>query len=80
MVFIETSLFTKLLTKYLTDEEYRGLQAYLLKSPDAGDLLRGSGGVRKVRWAIPKIPEDAGFRVRLFLFRARRDDAHGRPL
>ncbi len=29
---------------------------------------------------IPKIFEDAGFRVRLFIFRARRDDAHGRSL
>ena len=51
MLFIETSTFTKLLPKYLTDEEYRGLQTYLLQKPDAGDLIKGSGGVRKVRWA-----------------------------
>jgi hypothetical protein len=42
MIFIETSLFTKLLPDYLTDDEYRALQDYLLKKPDAGDIVRGS--------------------------------------
>lgn len=56
MLFIETSTFTKLLPNYLTDEEYRGLQVYLLQKPDAGDLIKGSGGVRKVRWS----PEGSG--------------------
>ena len=51
MVFIESTTFTKLLSDYLSDDEYRGLQSYLLNKPDAGDLVRGSGGVRKVRWA-----------------------------
>jgi len=51
MVFIESSAFTKLLPGYLSDDEYRGLQTYLLQKPDAGDIVRGSGGVRKVRWA-----------------------------
>nr|WP_273188501.1 transcriptional regulator [Halomonas sp.] len=51
VLFIETSTFAKLLPSYLTDEEYRGLQAYLLQKPNAGDLIKGSGGVRKVRWA-----------------------------
>lgn len=50
MVFVETSVFTKLLPGYLKDEDYRGLQSHLIKSPDAGAVIRGSGGVRKVRW------------------------------
>jgi mRNA-degrading endonuclease RelE of RelBE toxin-antitoxin system len=66
MVFIETSLFTKLLPKYLTDEEYQGLQAYLLKSPDAGDLVRRSGGVRKVRWTITGSGKSGGVRIIYF--------------
>jgi len=37
-------------------------------------------GLRNFRLPISKILENAGFRVRLFLFRARRDDAHGRSL
>lgn len=49
MIYIESSLFTKLLPKYLSDEEYRALQWYLLQHPEAGDIVRGSGGVRKIR-------------------------------
>ena len=44
MLFIETSTFTKLLPNYLTDEEYRGLQTYLLQKPDAGDLIKAQVG------------------------------------
>ena len=43
MVFIETSLFTKVLPDYLSDEDYRGLQSYLLQKPDAGDIVKGTG-------------------------------------
>lgn len=49
MIFIETSFFTKLLPNYLGEEDYRGLQNYLLQHPESGDVVRGSGGVRKVR-------------------------------
>ena len=49
MIFIETRTFSKLLHSYLTDDEYQGLQSYLLQKPDAGELVKGSGGVRKVR-------------------------------
>jgi len=63
MVFIETSLFTKLLTSYLSDDDYRGLQSYLLQKPDAGDIVRGSGGVRKIRWAPQGKGKSGGIRV-----------------
>jgi hypothetical protein len=63
MLFIETSTFTKLLPNYLTDEEYRGLQTYLLQKPDAGDLIKGSGGVRKVRWAPAGSGKSGGIRA-----------------
>jgi hypothetical protein len=49
MVFIETSVFTKLITKYLSDDEYLGLQKFLLQYPDFGKVIRGTGGVRKLR-------------------------------
>ena len=51
MIFIETTTFTKLLPEYLSDDDYRLLQVYLLQKPDVGNIVRGSGGVRKVRWA-----------------------------
>ena len=63
MVFIETSLFSRLLPRYLNDEEYRVLQWYLLGPPGAGDVVRGSGGVRKIRWSLPGIGKRGGIRV-----------------
>jgi hypothetical protein len=51
MVFIETSLFTRLLPRYLNDDEYLALQWYLFQHPDVGDIVPSSGGVRKVRWS-----------------------------
>jgi len=63
MIFIETRLFTKLLPDYLSDDDYRGLQSYLLQKPDAGDIVRGSGGVRKVRWAKSGHGKSGGIRA-----------------
>ena len=47
--FIETKLFSRLVVEYLTDEEYAKLQRALIEDPEAGDLIPGSGGVRKLR-------------------------------
>jgi len=55
MEFIETSIFTKLIYTYLSDDEYLGLQVFLLKHPEAGNIVPGSGGVRKLRWAMAGI-------------------------
>lgn len=63
MVFIETSIFTRLIEKYLGDDEYLGLQMFLLKYPDAGAIIRGTGGVRKLRWALPGKGKSGGLRV-----------------
>ena len=63
MIFIETSTFSKLLSKYLEDEEYRSLQTYLLQKPDAGAIVRGSGGVRKVRWSVEGKGKSGGVRI-----------------
>jgi hypothetical protein len=63
MVFIETSLFTKLVYDYLTEEEYLGLQNFLVGYPDAGPVVPGSGGVRKLRWAGAGRGKRGGIRV-----------------
>lgn len=63
MVFVETNLFSKLLSGYLSDEEYRRLQNHLIEQPDAGALIRGSGGVRKVRWSSGGKGKSGGVRV-----------------
>jgi mRNA-degrading endonuclease RelE of RelBE toxin-antitoxin system len=63
MIFIETTAFTKLLSSYLTDDEYRALQTYLMQKPDAGNIVKGSGGVRKVRWAQDGKGKSGGVRI-----------------
>ena len=52
MQFIETPIFTKQITELLSDEEYRRLQEVLLLRPEAGDLIPGGGGLRKLRWRV----------------------------
>ncbi len=65
--FIETRLFTRLADEYLGDEGLRALQAQLLKQPEAGDIIRGSGGVRKLRWAVPGRGKSGGLRIIYYL-------------
>ncbi|NLD36674.1 MAG: type II toxin-antitoxin system RelE/ParE family toxin [Desulfatiglans sp.] len=52
MLFIETTIFTKEILKLITDDSYRQLQAVLVLRPDSGDLIKGSGGLRKIRWNL----------------------------
>lgn len=52
MVFVETTLFTSIITKIMSDDEYAALQTLLMARPDAGKIIRASGGIRKLRWAI----------------------------
>ncbi|MBN2801696.1 MAG: type II toxin-antitoxin system RelE/ParE family toxin [Deltaproteobacteria bacterium] len=52
MRFIETSIFTKQVKELLTDESYRMLQSSLMLRPDAGAVIKGSGGLRKIRWSL----------------------------
>jgi hypothetical protein len=63
MVFIESSLFTARLRELLSDEAYSALQVHLVASPEAGDLIQGSGGLRKVRWAESGMGKRGGVRV-----------------
>lgn len=50
MIFVEAPVFTRLLPRYLTDDEYRLLQRALLANPDVGAIMPGTGGFRKMRW------------------------------
>jgi hypothetical protein len=63
LTFIETRLFTRLINEYLSDDEYAALQWFLASNPAAGDLVRGSGGVRKVRWSAGGHGKSGGVRV-----------------
>jgi len=63
LTFIETKLFTRLVGEYLSDDEYAALQWALASNPIAGDLVKGTGGVRKVRWGMTGRGKRGGVRV-----------------
>ena len=63
MIFVETPIFTAELHKLLPDEAYAGFQQFLIVQPDAGDLIQGTGGLRKVRWAVADKGKSGGVRV-----------------
>ena len=63
MRFVETPIFTRVITGLLDDEDYRGLQIALMLRPEQGPIIRGSGGLRKVRWAKPGAGKRGGLRV-----------------
>ena len=70
MVFVETGIFTRLLHDHLDDEQYRTLQAYLIERPDAGAVIRGTGGVRKVRWRARGKGKSGGVRAIYYWMKA----------
>lgn len=61
--FIESPIFSRYLSDYLLDEEYAALQEHLCEHPEAGDIVRGSGGVRKLRWARQGSGKSGGVRL-----------------
>ena len=63
MEFVETPVFTGLITEALDDDEYRALQAALVLRPEQGNLIRGSRGLRKIRWSGRGRGKRGGLRV-----------------
>ena len=61
--FIESSLFSRMVYDYLSESDYIAFQQFLLEHPQAGDVVQGSGGVRKVRWARAGTGKSGGVRV-----------------
>lgn len=62
-IFIETPLFTRIISDYLSDDEYAYLQASLSENPTAGVVIPGSGGIRKLRWRHRGQGKRGGIRV-----------------
>lgn len=54
MEFIEAPAFTRFVSGYLSDEDYRELQSVLAAEPELGVVVPGTGGFRKLRWADPR--------------------------
>jgi len=70
MKFIETPVFTRAVVELLKDEDYRLLQLALLLRPELGRVIRGSGGLRKMRWSLPGRGKRGGIRVIYYWDRA----------
>jgi hypothetical protein len=70
MEFIEASSFARNVSNYFDDDEYRKLQSELAVKPELGDLMPGTGGFRKLRWADPKRRKGrrGGLRIIYFYF------------
>jgi mRNA-degrading endonuclease RelE of RelBE toxin-antitoxin system len=63
MVIIETPIFTRLVQELIPEEEYRLFQLHLVNKPEAGKVITGSGGLRKVRWSASGRGKSGGIRV-----------------
>jgi mRNA-degrading endonuclease RelE of RelBE toxin-antitoxin system len=63
VVFVELTPFVDFRDEYWTDEDLRTLQSFLLVAPDAGDLIRGGAGLRKLRWSAQGRGKRGGARV-----------------
>ncbi len=63
MEFIETPTFTRTITVLLSDDSYAQMQLALVENPALGDLIRGGGGIRKLRYAMQGRGKSAGVRV-----------------
>lgn len=69
--FLETSVFTRQIGDLLEDTEYAALQGALVVDPEAGDLIPGTGGLRKIRWSEPRRGKGkrGGVRIIYYWFR-----------
>ena len=63
VLFIETPIFTRQIKQLVDDDQYRLLQLRLVVRPDEGDLIPGSGGLRKIRMAAAGRGKRGGARI-----------------
>jgi len=65
--FVESSAFDAVRPIYLDEDEYSELQQFMMQNPESGQLVPGSGGVRKLRWKRPGMGKRGGLRVIYFV-------------
>lgn len=63
LIIKETTVFTRRVTRLLDDESYRLLQLRLATDPEAGVIIPGTGGLRKIRWPSADTGKRGGLRV-----------------
>ena len=75
LTVVESPIFQKLWPIYWDEEERAEFAAHLALQPEAGDLIRGSGGVRKIRWSRAGTGKSGGVRV-VYLLRAEQGEVY----
>jgi mRNA-degrading endonuclease RelE of RelBE toxin-antitoxin system len=70
--FVETEIFTRRIVEMLSDREYVALQAFLIRRPEAGVLIPGGRGLRKLRWSSGGKGKSGGIRVIYYLYLGER--------
>jgi mRNA-degrading endonuclease RelE of RelBE toxin-antitoxin system len=71
VVFVETAVFTRRVQEHLNDDHYAALQSFLAEHPDAGKIIKHSGGIRKLRWAGSGRGKRGGLRVIYYWWMAK---------
>jgi len=75
MIFIESKIFEKLREKYLDDDNYKALQNFLVAQPLVGDVIQGTGGLRKLRWSANGKGKRGGVRT-IYLYITEKSHIH----
>ena len=63
VTIVELRRFTRDTKKLIGDEELQRLVVYLSENPKAGEVMEGTGGIRKLRWALAGAGKNGGARV-----------------
>ena len=64
---IETSVFTKQINRLLDEDTYKQFKEYLVCNPLKGKLIKGGGGIRKIRWGKKNTGKSGGIRIIYFI-------------
>lgn len=66
VIFVEAKSFSRRWPDYLSEDELREFQNFLLEVPDAGDVIKDTGGIRKIRWKTKGSGKRGGMRIIYF--------------
>lgn len=72
---VESPIFQRLWPRYWDEDERAEFAVFIARDPDAGSVIRGSGGVRKVRWAREGTGKSGGVRI-IYLTRNEADEVY----
>ena len=68
LTFIESPVYSEQIDDLLSAEDHRQLQLHLLEQPNRGDMIKGAGGLRKLRWAGSGRGKRGGIRIIYYLW------------